>query len=145
MAQLAMAIPAIIAGGAKIVGGMQKKAASKEESAELLRQAGEHRATAQREGIEERRQTRITVSKAVAAAAASGGSASDPDVVNRIADIEGEGELNFLKALYEGDTASDRSKAQARMVRKAGQRQLVSSVLSAAGDIGTTTMQMKYG
>lgn len=143
MAQLAVPL-AIISAGAQIVGGIQKKKAAEEEALEFERQAGEHRATSQREAIEERRQSRISVSRAQAVAAASGGSASDPDVVNRIADIEGEGEYNFLRALYEGETASAQSLKQAAVTRKAGKRHLVSSIIGATSS-GSSTLLQKYG
>lgn len=144
MAHLAVPL-AIISGGAQIIGGFQKKKAMEEEALEFERRAGESRATSQREGIEERRQARLATSRTQAVAAASGAGAADPDVVRRIADIEGEGEYNFLRALYEGETASAQDIRQAEVTRKAGQRQLISSVLGGASDIATTTMLQKYG
>lgn len=158
MAQLAVLL-SVVSAGAQIIGGVQKKRAAEEEALELERRAGESRATSQREAIEERRQSRLSVSRAQAVAAAGGGGASDPDVVNRIADIEGEGELNFLRALYEGETASAQSLRQTDVTRKAGKRQLISSVLSGASTAGSafalagggpaspesTTMLQKYG
>ena len=145
MAQLIPYIPAAISAGSQLIGGAQKAGAAEEEALQLERRAGESRATSQREAIEERRQSRLAVSRTQAVAAASGGGASDPDVVERIADIEGEGEYNFLRALYEGSTASDRDIRQASVTKKAGKRQLISSVLGGASNIATSTMLQKYG
>lgn len=154
MAQLAVPL-AVISGGAQIIGGFQKKKAMDEEALEFERRAGESRATSQREAIDERRQARISANRAQAVGAASG-SAGSPDLINRIADIEGEGELNFLRALYEGNTASDRDLRQADVTRKAGKRQLISSILGGAstaasgfalaggGPAESTTMLQKY-
>lgn len=143
MAQLAAF--AAVQAGAQIIGGIQKKKAAEEEALEFERRAGESRATSQREAIEERRQARLAKSRTTAVAAASGGSATDPDIVNRIADIEGEGEYNFLRALYEGQTASDRDIRQAEVTRKAGDRQLISSILGGTSQAASTTMLQKYG
>ncbi len=109
------------------------------------RVAGETRATSQREAIEARRQARLASSRALAVSAASGAGAGDPDVINRIAELEGEGEYNALRAMYEGDTSSDTSLERAAVARKAGKTALITSVLSGAGDIGTATLAQKYG
>lgn len=141
MAQLVAFLPMALSAGAKIVGGIQRKREAEGVAGQLERRAGETRASSQREAIEARRQGRLRSSRALAVAAAGGGSASDPDIINRLADLESEGEFGALKALYEGSTASDFDLKQASVTRRGGKRQLISSLLSAGGDIGSTILQ----
>lgn len=78
------------------------------ESAINNQNAGQAEASSQRAMIEQNRETARTESNAVAAAAGSGGSASDPTAMTDIAKIKNEGDLRAATALYQGS-----SKAQA--------------------------------
>ena len=82
------------------------KNAAKFEAAQYNQAAGQERASSQRAAIEARRQGRLKQSRAVAVAAASGAGASDPTVMNIIADLAGEGEYNALTALYNGEESA---------------------------------------
>lgn len=97
------------AGGA-IVGGLshiqfgQQAQQSAEYQAEQLRQnAGQTMASSQRSAFDVDRQAQYTASSALATAAASGGGASDPTVVNLIARNAGEFAYRKAVALYQGD------------------------------------------
>ena len=67
----------------------------------------------QRAAAEERRQAEIAQSRILALAAASGGGASDPTVVNLIARQAQEGAYRANLALYEGDEAARKMRLQA--------------------------------
>lgn len=66
------------------------------------------------EAKEIKRQANLQKSRVLAIAAASGGSALDPDVLNMIAGFETEGDLAARTALYEGkeDVAALKSKGK---------------------------------
>ena len=145
MAELAIFAPAAIKGVTKIVGGIGKRKAAKREAAQYERRAGEARATSQREAIEERRQARLASSRALAVAAAGGGGASDPTVINRMADLNAEGEYNAMAAMYEGYSQAEEYTERAKEARRAGKRALVSSVISGVGGLAATTLAQKYG
>lgn len=72
------------------------------EAAQLDVNAGQAIAAAQREAMEQERQARVYASRALAVGAATG-SATDPTVMNVIADIEGVGALRKATALYQGE------------------------------------------
>lgn len=65
--------------------------------------AGQVQAAAQRTAMEQRRQGAIVQSRALALAAAGGGSTSDPGIVNLIAGNAGEIAYRSAVALYEGE------------------------------------------
>lgn len=72
----------------------------------LRREANDDRATSQRAAEEARRVARLRQSKALALAAASGASAADPDVINILGGLEGEGDYNASVELYKGEDAA---------------------------------------
>lgn len=84
----------------------QSKSAAKFEAGQYIQQAGQERATAQRQSIEERRAARLAESRAIAVAAASGGGASDPTVTKIVGNLAAQGEYNALSALYTGEEAA---------------------------------------
>ena len=65
--------------------------------------AGQQIAAAQRDAMEQRRQSTLIQSRALALAAASGGGAIDPSVVNIISGVAGEGAYRAGVALYQGE------------------------------------------
>lgn len=132
----------LVEGVGSIVSGNSQAKQLKSEAKQLERNAGLERATSQRQSIEERRQAELASSRALALAAASGGSADDPTVVNTIADIEGEGEYRALTALYNGDQSArgmeDEAAArrkEARNIKRASIFKAVGSVLSAGSSL----------
>ena len=113
--------PAIVMAGMAIVGGiMQQQAAKKEgkieqraaqQRAEILKgravsarqEAGQVRASSQRQAIEERRQGKLVGGRAQNILAASGGGVEDPGAIQLLADIDRNAELNAMTALYQGE------------------------------------------
>jgi hypothetical protein len=121
--------------------GLSAHGAADSEARQLTYAAGQSRASAQRAAVEERRQARLLASRAQAVAAASGGGASDPTVVNTVADIAKEGEYRALTALYEGydrakslDKASATRRSEGNAARMAGLLGAGGTLLSAGGE-----------
>lgn len=138
--------------------GKDANRVAKWEAAQLERNAGQERAAAQRQAIEERRQGRLAISRARALAGASGAGVSDPTVTNILADLASQGETNALTAMwegeesarnmefqaagrrYEGATAKAAGKTQAAAIRRAGYLDTIGTVLEGGSDFYT-----KYG
>jgi hypothetical protein len=104
--------------------GDQSKAAAEFEAAQLRDRAGSAAATGQRDAAEEMRRTRYAQSRALALAAASGGGASDPTVINIIAGIAKEGAYRKEVDLYQGEDRARllRMQAQAREIEGASRQ-----------------------
>lgn len=127
--------------------GESEKAAADFRAKQLRHRANQAAGQGQRAAIEEKRQASILAGRAQAVAAASGGGATDPTVINRIAGIVSEGEYRALTALYEGDSESDAlknsaiiSKFEGKQAQRAGYIKAVGSILS-----GGSTMFGNYG
>lgn len=119
----------------------------KSQAAQLEANAGLERASSQREAIEQRRQSRLAQSRALALAAASGGGASDPTVTNIIADLEGEGEYRALSSLYEGNERAIGLENDAKARRKEAKNVKKASYFKAASSIlkGGSSFAERYG
>lgn len=147
MAQaLAVAGPLVSAGGT-ILGARSEAKALKKEAQQLEIQAGTERAISQRSAMEERRQARLVASRGLAVAAASGGGADDPTVVNMLANIEGEGEYRALTALYNGEEEARGLEGQAKARRKEAKNVKTASYFKAASTIlsAGSSMHDRYG
>ena len=94
--------------------------AAEAEAARMNVRAGQERALAQREAIKERREARLLASRAQAVAASSGAGALDPDVVNMLGDIEGEGTFRALMARTAGEDRAKGLTTEAAMQRFRG-------------------------
>lgn len=148
-----MAWPIALAAGATALNaygryraGDSAKKAAKFEAAQLERQANERKAVSQRQAMEYDRQGRLQMSRALAVAAASGGGASDPTVMDVMGDIAGE--TNYLKmtALYEGEEqaktlgmAAGLRRQEGDLAKEAGKIGAASSILS-----GATSMYSRF-
>jgi hypothetical protein len=130
-----------------IRGGKEAKKAADTEAARLRRQAGQTRASAQREALEVRRTSRYAQSRAQALAASSGGGASDPTVQNIIADLAGEGEYGALTALYEGEERALGMEDTATAVQREGRAKRTAGYLQGASTLlsGASSISEKYG
>ena len=94
---------AVVGGLSHIEFGQQAQQSAEFQAAQLRQNAGQAQASAQHAAYDVDRQAQYTASTALATAAASGGGASDPTVVNLIA--RNAGEFAYRKAvdLYQGD------------------------------------------
>ena len=147
MAQ-AMAIGGkVLKAGGSILGGFQADKVAKADAEQLRTQAGQERAASQREAMEERRQARLLASRGLAVAAASGGGADDPSVVNALADIEGEGEYRALTALYEGESEGRGLENQARARRAEGRNAKIAGLIGGAASLldAGSSLKERYG
>lgn len=144
----------ISSGNAALAAGESEQQAS-DYSAELLnQQAGQVRAAAQAKAINSNLQTAYLQSTVRARAAASGGSATDPTVINLQGQIGARGQYSSLAALYTGEEEARGDENKAMLAIYTGQQQLAagragqtadqigafSTVLKGFGDIGS-----KYG
>lgn len=92
----------------------------------LERKAKEVVAAGQRDMLEERKRKELVASRAQAVAAAGGGDASDPAIMNLIADIEAEGVYREQVALYNAEAEAQSMREEARLLRL-GVRQVESA------------------
>lgn len=82
--------------------GIEGMRAAQFQAGQLHQQANASQATAERDAYGIQRQTDMVTSRALAVAAASGGGASDPTVVNIIARDAAQGAYQKAAALYQG-------------------------------------------
>ena len=130
----------LAAGSAAADAGRSQEKAAKFEAKQMRQQAGQERASSQRQAEQDRRKGRLTASRALAVAAASGGGASDTTVVEKIADIEAEGELNALAALFEGEERARTLETGAQVRRFEGRSERAAGDSRAiAGFVGATS------
>lgn len=138
MAWLAAAAPYVKMASTLLSAASIQNGASSD-AAQLRRMAGSERATAQRASIEERKRVRLLESRARAVAASSGAGASDPTVLNVMADLEAEGEYRALTRLYEGETAAGSLELEAKERKRAARGKAISTILD-----GASTFASKY-
>lgn len=104
---VAGAVSSVVGGISAANAAKQTAARQKEsmdfEAAQQEQAAGQAIASSQREAENQRRQTAMVKSRALALSAAGGGAATDPTIVNLIGDIAGEGAYRAGVALYQGD------------------------------------------
>lgn len=137
----------LLSAGGKISEANAKAADLRFQAEQLEAQAGLKRATSQREAIEQKREARLAQSRGLAVAAASGGGADDPTVVNILAGIEGEGEYRALTALYNGEETARGMEAQAGANRRSASSVKKAGLLGAAGTVLSTGASLfdRYG
>lgn len=149
------AVSNLYAGSEAEAQGKAQQQANEFEAQQLDVNAGQEIASSQRTAIEDRRQARLAQSTIRARAAASGGGADDPTVLNLEANAAGEGEYQALTDLYEGASRARGLRMQASADRfegkqyaLAGKRARSGSYFSAAtslfGGVGQGLMA-KYG
>ncbi|MGA0595602.1 hypothetical protein [Enterovirga sp. CN4-39] len=107
------------------------------EAAALEREAAEKQAAAQRQAITEGRKTDLVLSRTQALAAASGGGATDPTVLDIMGDAAGQGAYNSAAAIYEGaaqarglEERAELSRFRARESRRAAGPAAAAAILS---------------
>ncbi|MDE2439843.1 MAG: hypothetical protein KGP14_02370 [Betaproteobacteria bacterium] len=94
--------------------------------------ANEASAVGQRNAIQRQREANYVLSRQRSVAAASGGSASDPTVVDLMAKTGVEGDYQAKSAIYEGDTRRDNLNYQADLTRMQGDQALLSGFIGGA-------------
>jgi hypothetical protein len=81
------------------------------------KRAMEERALAQRKAMDRRREGKLALSTLQARAAASGGSATDPSIINVGSNIAGRTELGALQIMSEGENSARHREDQAAINR----------------------------
>ena len=141
----------VIAANETVKAGKAADELGKFKAKQLEQKAGQQRAVSQRKADNARRSARYAESRALALAAASGGGASDPTVVNIMAGIAGEGELAAQSALYEGEEqargsemSATASRYEGSQAKRAGYIKAGTSVMSSFSKFGNQSMTEKY-
>lgn len=132
----------------------RRRQAAEFEAAQLEQQAGQEIAVSHRTVFEEGRQGKLVQSRALALAAASGASASDPTIIKIVAGIASESTYRQNVALYQGEEKARQLRLAAAADRESGEigaagsiAQGRSIVTQAAGSaLGTgSSMYARYG
>lgn len=140
-------------GDASAADAAGRYAAAQYAAAQLRQNAGQAQAASQRTAISQDRNTRYILSQGLAQAAASGGGASDPTVVNAFAQLAGEGAYRRAVALYEGDEKAralndqaDATEYSGQLGLYAGQQSQSASNFAAVGSLvqGGASLYSKY-
>lgn len=141
-----LAATAVSAAGT-IMSGNAARGAANFQAAQMTQQAGQERATSQRQAIEARRQSGLANSRVTALAAASGAGATDPTVLDIEGDNAGTGEYNALSALYTGEERARGLEMGAGAKRYEGATERQAAVFKAGGTIlsSGTSLLGKYG
>lgn len=147
-----LALAAMMAGGSamsaygRYTAGKQAKRAKRFEAQQMQQNAQQLRAASQREALEIDRQSRLAMSRALAVAAASGGGASDPTVLNLMGDLAQEGQYRRMVALYEGEQAAGKQEMGADISYWEGNQALKAGKLEAVGTMleGGSSLYSKY-
>jgi hypothetical protein len=107
---------------------------------QLDQAAGQRRATAQRQGMEQRRRAAIAESNLQARA---GGGSTDPSILGLTGNIAGEGEYNALAAMFEGEESARGSEMQATSARgQAGQYRASGQAALARADVAQSASRI---
>lgn len=114
-----------------IATGSAQSAALKAQAAAEERQASEERAASQREAIVRAREARLLMSRQQAVAAASGGGATDPTVLQIMGDTAAQGDFNTQSALYEGEARGRSLEDQAAINRMQARQAKIAGFISA--------------
>ena len=132
----------IMGGNAAADAGKAQRGAQYFKAAQEEQAAQESRAAAQRGSLDKARESRLLLSKLQANAAASGGGASDPTVLDLAGGIAGRGEYESLMEMYKGENRARGLEDQAigsRMsgdaAKAEGEAKRNASYLSAAGTL----------
>ena len=122
---------ALLSALTQLQAGSQARDALNYQAQQLRANAGQAQASAQRQAYDIGRQGEILASNALARAAASGGGASDPSIVNLIARNAGESAYRQAVALYGGNDEARMMRMQAQGKEFEGQQAMRNGVENA--------------
>lgn len=138
MEAMAIILP-MVAGGIGAAGsiyeGNYENQAAKTESAQMLQKGDQEVALAQQEASAKRREATLANSRNLAVAAGSGAGASDPTVIQVMADVENQGVFNSLTEMYKGFSRRDDLIAGARARRTEGKNAQTAGWIKGVGTI----------
>jgi hypothetical protein len=127
--------------------GQAQKKASEYQARQMEANAKTENALAQRRAMQERRKANILQSNLQARAAAGGGGALDPSIVDLGGDIAAEGEMRALSALWEGEERGKGLMAGAGAARYEGAQAARAGYMGAGATVlsGAGSLFSKYG
>lgn len=132
------------AGSGAMQNGLETQAAMNYQAAQLRVNAGQDIASSQNQAAEIGRQEQLVQSRSLAVAAASGGGASDPTIINMMARNAGQGAYQQALALYGGSDKARTMNSQAEAdVYSGNMAEQRGAQIQSASDIGATTTLMK--
>lgn len=134
---------AVLSAGGTLSQGRSAERASRFEAAQLEQRGRMEFAQSSRQASEERRQSRLVQSRALAVGAASGGGVP----FEQVAALAGEGEYRALTALFEGEEAMKGRTMQATAARFEGKSALRASRIGATASLLSAggSLYEKYG
>lgn len=130
--------------GLAIKQGRDQRASAEIQARQREEDANSAAAESQRSAIIERKRAQRMMSRARAVA---GGGASDPTVQNILTDIDTQGEVNALNALFSGNTAARGFRQGAQIARNEGRAASTAGYFDAASTAlsGGASWYEKYG
>lgn len=128
-------VSTVVSAAGTLMSGNAARGAANFEAAQMKQQAGQERAVAQRQAIEQRRQAGLANSRVQAVAAASGAGATDPTVLNIEGNNAATGEYNALSALYSGEEKARGFEMSAAARKYEGATARQSALLGAGGTL----------
>lgn len=143
MAQLALIAGTAISAAGALESGRAAQSNANFQAAQMTQQAAQERAAGSRAAAEEARRKRLIQSRAMAVGAASGGGVD----YRGIGEIEEEGEMRVLSALYEGEERGRGMDVGAAGKRFGGKAARAASQYRAVGTVldGAASFYEKYG
>lgn len=137
----------IVSAGGTIAGGISRLDQANAIANRYEVNAGSARAVGQRNALTTDLNTRLTLSRQRAVAAASGAGVMDPTVANIQAETGARGVTAALTDLYNGDSTANDLMLRAAFARKSGSDALGVAGFSAAKTLaaGATTLIDRYG
>lgn len=150
----ASAVSSFKSGSASAAGGDAQRTIDYARASQLEQNANAALGVSQQQSHFDLRSGNIEASKALAAAAASGGGATDPTVVNIISQLKGQSEYQALSDLYTGESKAYNLRSEANIARYGGdvaaykgkvQQQLQQQKALQTITSGASTLANKYG
>lgn len=137
----------VLTAGSQIGAGISARRAGDFQGAQADIAAGQTEAASQRTAADVDRKSKLLQSRALAVAAAGGGGASDPTVMDVISKIAGEGAYRSQLALYEGKDAARTLRMRGDIARFEGKQAQRAGLLKGFGTVlkGGKTLLDKYG
>lgn len=130
-----------------IQAGNDANARAQYEAKQQEMQADEAVAASQRDAAAEHRQGQQLLSQQRAAIAGSGGSLTDPSVIDLMGDTAAEANLAARTRMYQGDQQARGYNDAAKASRISGRNARTASLISAAGGLfsGVSSMYSRFG
>lgn len=134
--------------------GQQAQVAKNFEAQQMVQNAGQTRAAAQRGAMEEERRARLIASRALAVGGASGAGLSDPTFAGIMADLAGEGAYRAAVKTYEGEDRARKlemgaevARLEGEVARQGGEYRAKGLRYGALGTLasGASSLYAKYG